>query len=65
VNIPFAERLQDICEDLLEARKLALVPGAAFGVDTHVRLSYATSLDRIEEAVRRLGSFLAERPRVR
>jgi aspartate aminotransferase len=53
------------CEDLLEARELALVPGAAFGVDTHVRLSYATSLDRIEEAVRRLGSFLAERPRTR
>ncbi len=49
------------CEDLLEQQRLALVPGAAFGVDTHVRLSYATSLEQIREAVRRLSEFLARR----
>ena len=51
------------CEDLLEAKGLTLVPGAAFGLDQHVRLSYATSQDAIDEALRRLGAFLAERPR--
>lgn len=49
------------CADLLESKSLALVPGAAFGLDRHVRLSYATSLERIREALARLGSFLAER----
>ena len=49
------------CEDLLEEQRLALVPGAAFGVDTHVRLSYATDNASIEEALRRLGAFLGQR----
>jgi len=50
-----------LCEDLLESHDLVLIPGAAFGVDTHVRLSYALSGDVIREALRRLGSFLATR----
>ena len=49
------------CEELLEAKDLVLIPGAAFGVDTHVRLSYALSRDVIAEALRRLGAFLAGR----
>lgn len=49
------------CEELLEAQDLALIPGAAFGVDTHVRLSYALSQEMISEALRRLGVFLAAR----
>ncbi len=49
------------CEDLLEAQDLVLIPGAAFGVDTHVRLSYALSRETIQEALRRLGVFLAAR----
>ncbi len=46
---------------LLDRAKVALVPGAAFGADNSVRLSYATSmenirkgLDRIEEAILKL-----------
>lgn len=46
------------CEALLEAQDLVLIPGAAFGVDTHVRLSYALSKETIQEALRRLGVFL-------
>jgi aspartate aminotransferase len=49
------------CADLLEAENLALIPGAAFGVDTHVRLSYALSRETIQEALRRLGRFLGAR----
>ena len=51
------------CEDLLEQQRLALVPGAAFGMDTHVRLSYATDVATIDEALKRLASFLARRGR--
>jgi aspartate aminotransferase len=51
------------CEDLLEAQNLAVVPGSAFGVDDHVRLSYATSIANIEKALDRLGKFLASRKR--
>jgi aspartate aminotransferase len=50
-----------LCEDLLESQDLVLIPGAAFGVDTHVRLSYALARESIQEALRRLGVFLAER----
>ncbi len=49
------------CEDLLEEQNVAIVPGSAFGVEPHVRLSYATSIDKIEKALSRLGAFLAKR----
>lgn len=48
------------CEDLLEQQGLALVPGSAFGLDTHVRLSYALSLDKIKVATARLRAFLEQ-----
>jgi aminotransferase len=51
------------CEDLLDDQGLALVPGSAFGMPEHVRLSYATDLDTIAEAVRRLEAFLAKKRR--
>jgi aspartate/methionine/tyrosine aminotransferase len=51
------------CEDLLEQQNLAVVPGSAFGVDDHVRLSYATSIENIQRALERLGTFLAARRR--
>jgi aspartate aminotransferase len=51
------------CEDVLESHGLAIVPGTAFGVDTHVRLSYALSLDKIEIAAGRLRAFLESHPR--
>ncbi len=42
------------CSRVLESTGVALVPGAAFGDDRYVRLSYATSDDLLEEALRRL-----------
>lgn len=53
------------CEDLLEEQNLAVVPGSAFGVDEHVRFSYATSMAQIEKALTRLAAFLAARPAAR
>jgi len=44
---------------LLEKEHVAVVPGAAFGAPGYLRLSYATSIERIEEGLRRLGRFFA------
>jgi aminotransferase len=45
---------------LLHEQKVALVPGTAFGSsgEGHVRCSFATSLDQIKEAMRRLRIFV-------
>ena len=45
---------------LLENKHVAVVPGKAFGDDTHVRLSYATSRERIVEGMRRIEEFVEE-----
>ncbi len=44
---------------LLEKAHVALVPGDAFGAPGYIRISYATSLERIEEGLRRLERFFA------
>lgn len=48
----------DFTDVLLEKAKVALVPGSGFGIDTHVRLSYATSLENITEGLTRVESLL-------
>jgi aspartate aminotransferase len=45
-------------EAILEEEKVALVPGAGFGAPDNVRLSYATSLDTIMEALDRIERFI-------
>jgi aspartate aminotransferase len=47
------------CRWLLETTGVALVPGAAFGDDRFVRLSFAAPEDELIEAVRRMGEALA------
>ena len=44
---------------LLEKAAVALVAGDAFGAPGYLRLSYATSIERIEEGLRRLDKFFA------
>jgi aspartate aminotransferase len=48
-----------VAQQLLERVHVAVVPGEAFGGPGHVRISYATSLDRIEEGLRRLAQFFS------
>lgn len=43
---------------LLEEEKVAIVPGSGFGSEDNVRLSYATSLDQLEEAAKRIKRFV-------
>jgi aspartate aminotransferase len=49
-----------LAEKLLDEANLALVPGPAFGTEPHVRISYATSMEQIEEGLRRLKEFFAK-----
>ncbi|MEW6520667.1 MAG: pyridoxal phosphate-dependent aminotransferase [Thermodesulfobacteriota bacterium] len=50
----------DMSEYLLEESFLATVPGAAFGADEFVRFSFATSMDAIEEGMKRLREALGK-----
>jgi len=43
---------------LLEQDHVAVVPGNDSGFDTHVRLSFATSLEQIDKGIDRIGEFL-------
>lgn len=43
---------------LLEEVKVAVVPGVAFGLDAHVRLSFACSLEQIETGLDRMEKIL-------
>jgi len=45
---------------LLERAHVSVVPGEAFGAPGHLRISYATSMDRIEEGLRRMSHFFGE-----
>lgn len=47
------------CKALLEAEALALVPGRAFGMPGHLRLSFAYADALLDEGLARMGRFLA------
>ncbi len=50
----------ELCQWLLEAHHVALIPGSAFGAEGFVRFSFAASEEEIEEGVRRFGKGLQE-----
>lgn len=45
-------------EALLTEAKVAVIPGSGFGSPDNIRLSYATSLNQLEEAVERIRVFV-------
>ena len=47
------------CSRLLDQQKVACVPGAAFGTDDHMRLSYACSMENITKGLDRIEAFCA------
>lgn len=49
-----------LCLDLLEKKRLALVPGSSFGAPGTVRISYATSIEELDVAMTKLNEFLEE-----
>ena len=52
----------EFCERLLYSKKVAVVPGTAFGLggEGFVRASYCYSTEHIKEALHRIGEFLKE-----
>lgn len=44
----------DLAELLLDEAKVAVVPGISFGSDDHIRISYATSLEKIKAGMDRI-----------
>ena len=51
---------EEFCERLLYSQKVAVVPGNTFGEsgEGYIRVSYSYSLSHIQEALRRIESFL-------
>jgi len=54
-----AKNCTELSKLLLEKAQVALVAGEAFGAPGFLRLSYATSIERIEEGLRRLERFFS------
>lgn len=50
----------DFAQILLEKGHVAVIPGAAFGTDNFIRLSYATSMETIEKGLDTFESFIRE-----
>jgi aminotransferase len=52
----------EFCEKLLYSKKVAVVPGNAFGEcgEGFIRVSYCYSISHIKEALKRIGEFLEE-----
>lgn len=48
----------DFSKSILEEEKVAVIPGIAFGLDEYIRLSYATSMEIIEEGINRIENYL-------
>lgn len=49
---------KDLCMYLIHEAHVAITPGGAFGMDNHIRISYATSEAEIEKAVSRIKKAL-------
>ena len=54
-----AKDTTELAKILLDQARVALVPGDAFGAPGYLRLSYATSIERIDEGLRRLDRFFS------
>lgn len=53
---------EKFCQDLLQRKKIAVVPGDAFGAsgEGYVRISYAYSVERLKAALARIEEYLGE-----
>ena len=53
---------EEFCEQLIKAKRVAVVPGNAFGDcgEGFIRVSYCYTIENIKEAIRRIGEFVKE-----
>ena len=47
----------ELCSHILDKTGVSIVPGSAFGLDGHMRFSYATSMENLEKAMERIASI--------
>lgn len=55
------KNVDDFVEALLVEAKVAVVPGSGFGTADNIRLSYATTLEQLENAIIRIKQFINEK----
>lgn len=48
----------EFCQDFLEEKRVAIVPGKSFGIDEYIRISYACHEDYFLEGINRLEDFI-------
>lgn len=64
----FSDDADQFARELLNQANVVIVPGLDFGPSTahqYVRISYATSMDNLQEAVRRIADYLLKRTTVK
>ena len=56
---------EEFCERLLFSKQVAVIPGNAFGEsgEGFIRISYASSIEKIECAIEKISEFLKELPK--
>jgi aspartate/methionine/tyrosine aminotransferase len=47
----------ELARRLLEEEKVAVIPGEPFGCNTHIRLSFATSMEEIKKGLDRIEDW--------
>lgn len=52
---------ESLARFLIQEARVATVPGAAFGLEGHIRLSYATSMQNLREGLRRIKAAVEAR----
>ncbi|HEY4578538.1 MAG TPA: aminotransferase class I/II-fold pyridoxal phosphate-dependent enzyme, partial [Savagea sp.] len=53
--------VDEFSKALLEEANVAVIPGSAFGSSTTIRLSYATSIQALREAIQRIQNFVEQK----
>src|SRR5262249_11289141 len=48
----------DVAHGLLHKAHIATVAGEGFGTSDHIRISYATSMENLDKALERIGTFV-------
>lgn len=61
VGLHGSETASQFCEALLKQALVAVVPGEAFGIGRHMRISYATSMRELGRGLDRIHQFIVNR----
>ena len=59
----FNQNSMEFCVDVAEKVQLAVIPGVAFGQagEGYIRISYAASMEQLEEAMKRLENYMSQK----